>query len=99
MSDVILDEIPGSNVCVLSGPSHAEEVGRKMPTTIVIGAFDKDIARYVQNVFMNNVFRVYTSPDMLGIEIGAALQEVLLKCPDLEWQWAANLRPLADFQE
>lgn len=77
MSDVILDEIPGCNVCVLSGPSHAEEVGRKLPTTIVIGAFDKDIARYVQNVFMNNVFRVYTSPDMLGIEIGAALKNVI----------------------
>ncbi len=77
MSDVILDEIPGCNVCVLSGPSHAEEVGRKMPTSIVVGAFDKDIARYVQNVFMNNVFRVYTSPDMLGIEIGAALKNVI----------------------
>ena len=77
MSDVILDEIPGCHVCVLSGPSHAEEVGKKLPTTIVVGAFDKDIARYVQNVFMNNVFRVYTSPDMLGIEIGAALKNVI----------------------
>lgn len=77
MSDVILDEIPGCNVCVLSGPSHAEEVGKKLPTSIVVGAFDKEIARYVQNVFMNNVFRVYTSPDMLGIEIGAALKNVI----------------------
>ena len=77
MSDVILDEIPGSNVCVLSGPSHAEEVGKGMPTTIVVGAFEKDIARYVQNVFMSNVFRVYISPDMLGIEIGAALKNVI----------------------
>ncbi len=77
MSDVILDEIPGSHVCVLSGPSHAEEVGKELPTTIVVGAFDKDIARYVQNVFMNNFFRVYISPDMLGIEIGAALKNVI----------------------
>jgi len=77
MSDVILDEIPGCDVCVLSGPSHAEEVGKGLPTSIVVGAFEKDIARYVQNVFMNNVFRVYISPDMLGIEIGAALKNVI----------------------
>ena len=77
MSDVILDELPGSDVCVLSGPSHAEEVGKGLPTTIVVGAFEKDTARYVQNVFMSNVFRVYISPDMLGIEIGAALKNVI----------------------
>ena len=77
MSDVILDEIPGSKVCVLSGPSHAEEVGKGLPTTIVVGAFDKDTAVTIQNVFMNENFRVYTSPDMLGIEIGAALKNVI----------------------
>ncbi|WP_029233620.1 NAD(P)H-dependent glycerol-3-phosphate dehydrogenase [Butyrivibrio sp. VCB2006] len=77
MSDVILDEIPGCQVCVMSGPSHAEEVGKGMPTSIVVGAFDKDTARYVQNIFMSNVFRVYISPDMLGIEIGAALKNVI----------------------
>ena len=77
MSDVILDEIPGCHVCVLSGPSHAEEVGKGMPTTIVVGAFEKDIAKYVQNIFMNDFFRVYISPDMLGIEIGAALKNVV----------------------
>lgn len=77
MSDVILDELPGSRVCVLSGPSHAEEVGKKLPTTIVVGAFDKETAKEVQNIFMNDVFRVYISPDMLGIEIGAALKNVI----------------------
>lgn len=77
MSDVILDELPGSHVCVLSGPSHAEEVGKSMPTTIVVGAFDKEIAKFVQNAFMNDYFRVYISPDMLGIEIGAALKNVV----------------------
>ncbi len=77
MSDVILDEIPNAEVCVLSGPSHAEEVGRKLPTTIVVGAFSKDTAKLIQNVFMNDVFRVYISPDMLGIEIGAALKNVI----------------------
>jgi glycerol-3-phosphate dehydrogenase (NAD(P)+) len=77
MSDVILDELPGSKVCVLSGPSHAEEVGKAMPTTIVVGAFDKDTAKLVQNVFMNDFFRVYISSDMLGIEIAAALKNVI----------------------
>ncbi len=77
MSDVILDVIPGARVCVLSGPSHAEEVGRSLPTTIVVGAFDKDTAKFVQNLFMNESFRVYISPDMLGIEIGAALKNVI----------------------
>ncbi len=77
MSDVILDELPGVRVTVLSGPSHAEEVGKKLPTTIVVGAFDKDTAKEIQNVFMNDNFRVYISPDMLGIEIGAALKNVI----------------------
>lgn len=77
MSDIILDEITGCHVCVLSGPSHAEEVGKGMPTTIVVGAFEKEIAKYVQNIFMNDFFRVYISPDMLGIEIGAALKNVV----------------------
>ncbi len=77
MSDVILDELPGFDVTVLSGPSHAEEVGRELPTTIVVGAFSKESAREVQNIFMSEAFRVYISPDMLGIEIGAALKNVM----------------------
>ncbi len=77
MSDVILDELPGMDVTVLSGPSHAEEVGKGMPTTIVVGAFTKESAREVQNIFMADEFRVYISPDMLGIEIGASLKNVI----------------------
>ncbi|WP_035765975.1 NAD(P)H-dependent glycerol-3-phosphate dehydrogenase [Butyrivibrio sp. NC2002] len=77
MSDVILDELPGSEVTVLSGPSHAEEVGKNLPTTIVVGAFSKEVAKKVQDVFMSDTFRVYISPDMLGIEIGAALKNVI----------------------
>ncbi len=77
MSDVILDELPGASVCVLSGPSHAEEVGKNMPTTIVVGAFSRDIAKEIQDIFMNDSFRVYISPDLLGIEIGAALKNVI----------------------
>ncbi len=76
--DVIIeDEIPQGTVAVLSGPSHAEEVGRGLPTTCVVGAHNKSTAEFIQNVFMSEVFRVYTSPDMLGIELGGALKNVI----------------------
>ncbi len=77
LSQVIEEEIPQAKVAVLSGPSHAEEVGRGIPTTIVVGAKEKETAEYLQNIFMNEVFRVYVSPDVLGIELGAALKNVV----------------------
>ncbi len=77
LSQVIEDEIPQADVAVLSGPSHAEEVGRGIPTTIVVGATTQKTAEYIQNTFMSDVFRVYTSPDVLGIELGAALKNVV----------------------
>ncbi len=77
MSQVIEEELPQAEVAVLSGPSHAEEVGRGLPTTIVVGAKKKATAEYLQNIFMNEVFRVYISPDILGIELGAALKNVV----------------------
>lgn len=77
LTDVIAQEIPQCRAAVLSGPSHAEEVGRDIPTTVVAGAKDRETAEYIQNLFMNKVFRVYTSPDMLGIELGGALKNVI----------------------
>lgn len=77
LTDIIEQEIPQCNAAVLSGPSHAEEVGRGIPTTVVAGAKDQKTAEYIQNIFMNQVFRVYTSPDMLGIELGGALKNVI----------------------
>ena len=77
MTDIIEQEIPQADVAVLSGPSHAEEVGKGLPTTIVAGAHSRKTAEYIQGLFMNPVFRVYTSSDMLGIEIGAALKNVI----------------------
>ncbi len=77
LSEVIEEELPSATVAVLSGPSHAEEVGRGVPTTIVVGARKRDTADYLQNIFMNPVFRVYTSPDVKGIELGAALKNVV----------------------
>jgi len=75
--DQIEEEIPQADVAVLSGPSHAEEVGRKLPTTCVIGAKTKKTAEYLQSAFINKVFRVYTSPDILGIELGGSLKNVI----------------------
>ena len=77
LSEIIEQEIPQANVAVLSGPSHAEEVGRGIPTTCVVGAKTKKIAEYIQEIFMSQVFRVYTSPDILGIELGGALKNVV----------------------
>lgn len=77
LTDVIEQEIPQCRAAVLSGPSHAEEVGRDIPTTVVAGAKDRETAEYIQNLFMSKVFRVYTSPDMLGIELGGALKNVI----------------------
>lgn len=77
LTDIVEQEIPQANAAVLSGPSHAEEVGRGIPTTVVAGAKNKKTADFIQNIFMNQVFRVYTSPDMLGIELGGALKNVI----------------------
>lgn len=77
LSQVIEQELPQASVAVLSGPSHAEEVGRGLPTTCVVGAHDKKTAEYLQNMFMSKVFRVYTSPDMLGMELGGSLKNVI----------------------
>lgn len=77
LTEVIEDEIPQAEVTVLSGPSHAEEVSRKIPTTIVAGAKKKKVADKIQDTFMNELFRVYTSPDVIGIELGGSLKNVI----------------------
>lgn len=77
LTEVIEDELPMADVAVLSGPSHAEEVGRGLPTTCVAGAKTRETATYIQNIFMSKVFRVYISSDVLGIELGGALKNVI----------------------
>ena len=77
LSQVIKEEIPQAKVAVLSGPSHAEEVGKELPTTVVVGAETKELAETVQDVFMNDFFRVYISPDIIGIELGGAVKNVI----------------------
>ena len=77
LSEIISQEIPVADVCVLSGPSHAEEVGREIPTTCVVSAETRKTAEYLQGIFMSPVFRVYTTPDILGVELGGALKNVI----------------------
>lgn len=77
LSQIIEEEIPQAKVAVMCGPSHAEEVGRGIPTTIVVGSREKNTAELLQNAFMTESFRVYTSPDVLGMEIGSALKNVV----------------------
>lgn len=77
MTDIVEELVPQAVAAVLSGPSHAEEVARGLPTTCVIGAKSEETARKLQHIFMSPVFRVYISSDMLGIELGGALKNVI----------------------
>ncbi len=81
MSEIVREETGGKYpVAVLSGPSHAEEVARRLPTGCVAAAQEQGIAETVQHVFMNDVFRVYTHDDMVGVELSGALKNVIALC-------------------
>ena len=69
-----------TSVAVLSGPSHAEEVGKGLPTTVVAASEDEALAKRVQDIFMSDTFRVYTSTDVVGVEIGGALKNIIALC-------------------
>ncbi|MCA0983011.1 NAD(P)H-dependent glycerol-3-phosphate dehydrogenase [Halobacillus yeomjeoni] len=80
VSEVIKEEIPDKfyeDVVVLSGPSHAEEVSLRQPTTVTVSAADIKVAEKVQDLFINRNFRVYTSPDLTGVELGGALKNII----------------------
>lgn len=77
LSEVIREEMPQAKVAVLSGPSHAEEVGKCLVTTVVVGSDSEETAQLIQDTFMTDFFRVYTSPDVVGIELGGALKNVI----------------------
>ncbi|MDR2940085.1 MAG: NAD(P)H-dependent glycerol-3-phosphate dehydrogenase [Clostridiales bacterium] len=77
LSEVIEDVFPNNKICILSGPSHAEEVSRDIPTTVVAASKDISVAEYIQDVFMTNSFRIYTNTDVVGVELGAALKNVI----------------------
>lgn len=77
MSDILEEVFPENRVAVLSGPSHAEEVSRFIPTTIVCASKEEETAKIIQNAFLSDSFRVYTNKDIRGVEIGAALKNVI----------------------
>lgn len=79
ITEVIRDAIPQARrrIAVLSGPNHAEEVGRKIPSATVIASENKELAENLQSIFMTDFFRVYTNPDVLGVEIGGALKNII----------------------
>ena len=81
LHQVVEEELGGLRpVVVLSGPSHAEEVGRGVPTAVVVACENREAALLVQDLFMSRQFRIYTSPDIVGVEIGAALKNVIALC-------------------
>ncbi len=77
LSQVIEECVPDCFVCTLVGPSHAEEVGRDIPTACAISCKDMSVAKMVQEEFMNPYFRIYTNEDMIGMEMGAAMKNVI----------------------
>ena len=80
LSDVISDVLPMSTLVVLSGPSHAEEVARSLPTTVVAASDSEQAAEKIQNLLSNENFRIYTNNDVTGVEIGGALKNVIAVC-------------------
>ena len=77
MSEIAFDHMVDAKYVVLSGPSHAEEVGVKMPTTVSVAANDLRLAEDVQDIFMTDRFRVYTTSDVVGLELGGALKNII----------------------
>ncbi len=80
LDTVIEEEIPGVKLAVLSGPSHAEEVSVAIPTVMVAASHDKEVALKVQDIFMNENLRIYTSDDVKGVELGGALKNIIAFC-------------------
>ena len=80
LSAVYRAEIPNAKIAVMSGPSHAEEVSIGLPTVNVTASYDDGVAEFIQNTFTSENFRVYTASDVLGIEIGGAIKNVIALC-------------------
>ncbi|CCK99094.1 TPA: NAD(P)H-dependent glycerol-3-phosphate dehydrogenase [Clostridioides difficile] len=77
LSQVCEEELPQNPYVILSGPSHAEEVARDIPTTVVVASKDLKIAQMIQDLFMSPKLRVYTNPDIVGVELGGALKNII----------------------
>lgn len=80
LDEVILDELPTAKVGVLSGPSHAEEVSVSLPTVLVVASQHDDVLKMIQDTFMCDEMRIYTSKDIKGVELGGALKNIIAFC-------------------
>ena len=80
LDEVILEEMPTAKIGVLSGPSHAEEVSIAIPTALVIASKHQNILKNVQDAFMSEKMRIYTSNDVKGVELGGALKNIIAFC-------------------
>ena len=79
-SQVLEEELPAARIAVLSGPSHAEEVARRVPTLVTVSAKDMTAARQVQLALSQGSFRIYLNEDLIGVELGGALKNVIALC-------------------
>ncbi len=84
LSEVIAEELPDKSIVALSGPSHAEEVARRVPTTVVAASRSTETAEFVQKALISSDFRIYTNRDVTGVEIGGALKNVIAVCAGIE---------------
>ena len=80
LSQVLKEELPDNRIAVLTGPSHAEEIGRNVPTTIVVSSEDEDCMMYLQETLQNDRFRIYRNSDLVGCELGGALKNPIALC-------------------
>lgn len=80
LDEIIKEELPGKEYAVLSGPSHAEEVSRGIPTAMVVASENEELNRKIQELFMNENMRIYTSNDVKGVELGGALKNIIAFC-------------------
>jgi len=80
LSEIMQDELPKNDIAVISGPSHAEEIARDIPTTVVAASVKIKVAKFLQDLFMTSNFRVYTNTDVVGVELGGALKNIIALC-------------------
>lgn len=80
MSEIITETFPGNTVAVMSGPSHAEELGRGIPTAVAVASKERNAAEFIQRAFSDNVLRLYVNDDVIGCEIGGAVKNVIALC-------------------
>lgn len=90
LDEVVEEELPNAKLAVLSGPSHAEEVSIEVPTALVVASKDEKVRELIQEEFMSESLRIYTSDDVKGVELGGALKNIIAFCAGVaarNWPW------------